>query len=276
MFEEDDVMLNKILEHKRDEIAQAKKKYDISVLKDFAAEQSAARGFGNSLKQRVATGNVAVIAELKRASPSKGMLRENFDPVQIATGFMRAGACCLSILTDVRFFKGSGAVLDLVRRHCMLPALRKDFIVDPYQVYESRALGADCILLIIAALPDDGLLQELTAVAYQLGMDVLFEVHGEAELDRILTLDDKVELIGINNRNLSTFDVSLETSIDLVAKISRDKLVISESGIRTPADIATLKNHNIHAYLIGESLMRADDPATALRELIVPQKALAT
>ncbi len=265
------MILDTILRHKRNEIKRAKKKYGISALKDFADAQGAVRGFGNSLRQRIAGGHAAVIAEIKRASPSKGVLREDFDPVQIAAGFMRAGACCLSVLTDVRFFKGSGAILDLARRHCMLPALRKDFIVDTYQVYESRALGADCILLIAAALPDDGLLQELSAVAQRLGMDALFEAHDEAELDRILALGDAAALIGINNRNLRTFEVSLETSIALAARVPEDKLVVSESGIQTPADIETLRRNNIRAYLIGETLMRAADPATALRELIAAQ-----
>lgn len=265
-----ETMLSEILEHKRDEIKQVKKKYSIAALEGFAEEQGAARGFADSLKQRVAAGDAAVIAELKRASPSKGVLRDGFDPIQIANGFMSAGACCLSILTDVRFFKGSGAILDLVRRHCMLPALRKDFIIDVYQVYESRAIGADCVLLIAAALSDDELLRELFALARQLGMDVLFEAHDEPELDRILELGDDVELIGINNRNLNTFEVSLDTSVDLFAKVPQDKLVISESGIGTRDDIATLRKGGIHAYLIGESLMKADDPAQALRELIAP------
>ena len=265
-------MLDKILEHKRDEISRTKKKYSVADLEGFAAEQGAARNFAGSLKARAGGGRAAVIAELKRASPSKGVLREDFNPIRIANSLMQAGACCLSVLTDVQFFKGSGAILDLVRRHCVLPVLRKDFILDPYQVHESRAIGADCVLLIAAAVPDDGLLGELFRMTRQLGMDALVEVHDRAELDRAAALGDELELIGINNRNLASFEVSLKTSCELAQSVDGNRLVISESGIHTREDIATLQDSGIHAYLIGETLMRATDPGAALRDLLQPNQ----
>ena len=198
-------ILAEILAYKRMEIAAQRERHNIDLLKDYAKEQGAPRGFAQTLKARVANKRTAIIAEIKRASPSKGILCENFDPLKIAQSYRMAGASCLSILTDQKFFKGSGAILDLVRRHCMLPVLRKDFIIDEYQVYESSAIGADCVLLIVAALPEDAQLQNLYAKIRELGMDVLVEVHSEAELERAIKLCDKLELIGINNRDLYTF-----------------------------------------------------------------------
>ena len=261
-------MLDKIIEHKREEIIAIKKKYSISNLESFANEQGGTRGFANALKSCMDKQETTIIAEIKRASPRTGVLCENFEPIQIASTYMQAGATCLSILTDVFFFKGSGAILDLVRRHCMLPVLRKDFILDPYQIYESRAIGADCVLLIATVLPDDGLFKELFELSRQLNMDVLVEVHDETDLNRALELGDELDLIGINNRNLSTFDISLDTSIELSKRVPPNKLMISESGIRSAKDIATLRQSGIYAYLIGESLMRSDDPGKALSELL--------
>ena len=261
-------ILPKILAHKRQEIAALRERHSIDELKDYAEEQGAPRGFARALKGRVANQQTAIIAEIKRASPSKGMLCEDFNPLEIAHSYMMAGASCLSVLTDKKFFKGSGPILDLVRRHCMLPTLQKDFIIDEYQLYESRAIGADCILLIVAALPDDAQLQALYGKARELNMDVLVEIHDEAELERALKLDG-VELIGINNRNLRTFETELQTSITLAAQIPEDKVVISESGINTPADIQTLAEHHIYAYLIGEALMTAADRSAKLKELLL-------
>ena len=247
-------ILPEILAHKRREIDASRENRSIDLLKDYIQEQSAPRGFAQSLKARVANKRTAVIAEIKRASPSKGMLCEDFNPLEIARSYMAAGACCLSVLTDRKFFKGSGTILDLVRRHCMLPVLQKDFIIDEYQIYESRAVGADCILLIVAALADDAQLQTLYAKARELNMDVLVEIHDRTELTRALKLDG-IELVGINNRNLHTFETTLQTTIELAAQIPADKIVISESGINTRADIQRLAQHNIHACLIGEALM---------------------
>lgn len=263
-------VLDKILAYKHEEIARNRAKTSVETLKDYAAEQGAPRGFSQRLKQRVAKQQVAIVAEIKRASPSKGVLCENFDPLKISHQYMAAGATCLSVLTDRHFFKGSGAILDLVRRHCTLPALRKDFIIDEYQVYESKALGADCALLIIAALPDDGQLQALFAQLCELNIDVLVEVHNDAELDRALALGDRLELIGINNRNLTTFETDLDTTIKLAKQVPPDKLILSESGINQRADIARLMQHGIYAYLIGEALMTAADPTAKLKSLLAP------
>lgn len=260
-------ILPEILAHKCLEIAELREQRSIELLKDYAQEQGAPRGFARRLKQRVANKQTAIIAEIKRASPSKGILCENFDPMEIAHSYMMAGASCLSVLTDKKFFKGSGAILDLVHRHCMLPILQKDFIIDEYQIYESRAIGADCILLIVSALSDDTQLHTLYAKARELNMDVLVEIHDAAELARALKLDG-VELIGINNRNLHTFETKLENSIELAQQIPEDKVVISESGIYTAADIQRLARHNIYACLIGEALMTATDRSAKLKALL--------
>jgi len=263
-----ETILGQILAHKRDEIKQRKDRYSVSDLQDFAKEQSAARGFARTLKSLVSARQTAVIAEIKRASPSKGVLREPFEPLAIARDYMAAGAACLSVLTDNRFFRGSGAILDLVRRHCPLPALRKDFIIDPYQLHESKAVGADAVLLIAAALPDDGLLRDLLGQARELGMDVLAEVHDEAELARVLQPGGGPELIGVNNRDLNTFEVSLETSLRLAAQVPGDKIVVSESGIHTGDDIRRLRDGRVYACLVGEALMTAENPGDKLRELL--------
>jgi len=206
----------------------------------------------------------AVIAEIKKASPSKGVIRENFDPVAIARSYEKGGATCLSVLTDVDFFQGADAYLQQAREACTLPVIRKDFIIDPYQVYEARTIGADCVLLIVAAL-SDAQLQELSQLAEQVGLDVLVEVHDEAELHRALKLN--TPLIGINNRNLRTFDVSLQTTIDLLPLIPDDRIVVTESAIHTPQDVNFMRKHNVNAFLVGEAFMRADDPGVKLAEL---------
>ena len=260
-------LLPEILAYKQQEVAEHRQHRSIDLLKDYAQEQSAPRGFVRSLKARVANKQTAIVAEIKRASPSKGILCEDFNPLEIAHSYMTAGASCLSVLTDKKFFSGSGTILDLVRRHCMLPILQKDFIIDEYQIYESRAIGADCILLIVAALADDTQLQSLYSKARELNMDVLVEIHNPAELQRALKIDG-IELIGINNRNLHTFATDLEISIELVAQIPEDKIVISESGISTSEDIARLAQHNIYACLIGEALMTSADRAEKLTELL--------
>ncbi len=261
-------MLERILAHKREEIDERRARHGLAQLRELAAEQPGARGFAQSIKSRASRRETAVIAEIKRASPSKGTLRESFDPIAIARGYQAAGAACVSVVTDTRFFRGSGAILDLVRRHCALPVLRKDFIMDPYQIYESKALGADALLLIAAALPDDGLMRELFALAIELGMDVLAEVHDETELGRALALGADLELIGVNNRDLTTFETSLDTSLRMAPGVPDDKIVVAESGIRCGADLRRLRDGAIHACLIGETLMTADDPGAKLQSLL--------
>jgi indole-3-glycerol phosphate synthase len=212
----------------------------------------------------VAARQPAVIAEVKKASPSKGVLREHFVPADIARSYEAGGAACLSVLTDERFFQGSAAFLQQARAACGLPVLRKDFLIDTYQVVEARAMGADCILLIAACL-DDGLMSELEACAFELGMDVLVEVHDGAELDRALRL--KTPLLGVNNRNLRTFEVSLDTTLDLLERIPDDRLLVTESGILARADVQRMRSADVHAFLVGEAFMRAEDPGQALRDL---------
>ena len=207
-----------------------------------------------------------MIAEIKRASPSKGILRKDFDPIAIAKSYLMAGATCLSVLTDHKYFMGSGTILDLVRKHCPLPTLRKDFIIDEYQVYESRAFGADCILLIAAALETQQM-TDLFHLASENGMDVLVEIHDENEIDRALALGDTAELIGINNRNLHTLDVDLNTTLRLANSIPKGKVLISESGIHNKNDIRRLREASVYAYLVGEALMTADDPGAELKAL---------
>jgi indole-3-glycerol phosphate synthase len=218
----------------------------------------------NALVNRVAEGKPAVIAEIKKASPSKGIIRANFDPVEIAKSYAEAGATCLSVLTDIDFFQGFDAYLVDARNACDLPVIRKDFIVDAYQVYEARVMGADCILLIVAAL-DDAKLTELSDLAAELGLDVLVEVHDEAELERALKLPNK--LVGINNRNLRTFETSLDTTLSMLDKIPDDRLVVTESGIHTPEDIKLMRDNNVNCFLVGEAFMVAEDPGEKLREL---------
>ena len=221
-------------------------------------------GFVDAIRARLNDGDAAVIAEIKKASPSKGVIREQFDPAAIAKSYAAAGATCLSVLTDEKYFQGADEYLHLAKEASGLPVLRKDFMVDEYQIWESRALGADCILLIVAALGDSQLM-ELAQVALDLGMDVLVEVHDETELQRALPL--RLPLIGINNRNLRTFATTVQTTIDLLQHIPEDRIVVTESGIHDPSDVARLRQNNVHVFLIGEAFMRAADPGAALRAM---------
>lgn len=257
-------ILKKILARKAEEISAAAREVDLPTLRERARAASPVRGFVAAVERRVETGAAAVIAEIKKASPSKGVLRAQFDPAAIAASYARGGAACLSVLTDRDFFQGSAEYLRQARDACDLPVLRKDFMVDAYQVYEARAMGADCILLIVAAL-DDGQLKELSALAQELGMDVLVEVHDGEELQRALRLE--LPLVGINNRDLRTFHTSLETTLNLLHHIPDDRVVVTESGILDPEDIALMREHGVHAFLVGEAFMKAADPGQKLREL---------
>jgi len=261
-------ILNKILDVKATEVAAAKKHRDFNSLRrdveSDAALRADLRGFEASLRRNIAGGRAGVIAEVKKASPSKGVLRADFRPADIAQSYENGGAACLSVLTDVQFFQGSPEYLKQARAACELPVIRKDFIVDLYQVYEARAMGADAILLIVAAL-DHGLMADLEACAQELGMDVLVEVHDGDELDAALKL--KTGLMGINNRNLRTFDVTLDTTIGLLPRIPAERLVVTESGILAPADVKRMRDANVHAFLVGEAFMRAPDPGSELRRL---------
>jgi indole-3-glycerol phosphate synthase len=257
-------ILKKILDTKAEEVSRRKVRTPIVDLESFAESVEKPRGFYQALLGRVMMKKPAIIAEIKKASPSKGVIREDFQPVMIGQDYAMNGATCLSVLTDKEYFQGSEVYLQLVRERCPLPVLRKDFMIDPYQVYEARALGADCILLIAAAL-EDGQMRELAELAAKLGMDVLVEVHNEEELHRALKLDTK--LIGINNRNLRTFETTLQTTLDLKAKIPEDRLIITESGIHTPEDVKLMLDNGIYAFLVGEAFMRADSPGQKMREL---------
>ncbi len=261
-------ILNKILAVKAEEVAAAKKGRDLASLRreveSDAEARRAIRGFENSLRNRIGAGHAGIIAEVKKASPSKGVLRPDFQPAAIAQSYASHGAACLSVLTDVQFFQGSGDYLRQARAACTLPVIRKDFIVDPYQVYEARAMGADAILLIVSAL-DHGLMAELEACAHDLGMDVLVEVHDGEELTAALKL--KTRLVGINNRNLRTFEVSLDTTLGLLERIPAERLVVTESGIMGPADVERMRAANVHAFLVGEAFMRAPDPGVELQRL---------
>lgn len=257
-------ILKKILDKKAEEVARRLVRTPIADLESFAESVEKPRGFYRALQGRVALKKPAIIAEIKKASPSKGVIREDFQPVTIGQDYAMNGATCLSVLTDKEFFQGSEVYLQMVRERCPLPVLRKDFMIDPYQVYEARALGADCILLIVAAL-EDGRMRELADLAAKLGMDVLVEVHNEEELHRALQLDTK--LIGINNRNLRTFETSLQTTLDLKAQIPEDRLIITESGIHTQDDVKLMLDNGIYAFLVGEAFMRAESPGQKMREL---------
>ncbi len=257
-------ILNKIVEVKREEIAAARKKVSLEAMRADAESRVLTRDFEGALRARVAAGGAAVIAEVKKASPSKGVLREDFIPADIAQSYADHGAACLSVLTDRQFFQGRPDYLKQARASCDLPVLRKDFMVDAYQVYESRAMGADCILLIAACL-DDAQMADLEAIARSLDMAVLVEVHDGAELDRALRL--KTPLVGINNRNLRTFEVSLSTTLDLLPKVPADRLLVTESGILSRADVQTMRGAGVHAFLVGEAFMRAPDPGEALASL---------
>lgn len=257
-------ILKKILHKKVEEIANRQQKLSIRDLEDIAQRVERPRGFYNALQAKVSAKKPAVIAEIKKASPSQGVIRENFEPITIAMDYAMSGATCLSVLTDKEFFQGAEAYLQMVRERCPLPVIRKDFMIDPYQIYESRALGADCILLIVAALSDDQM-QELSDTATKLGMDVLVESHDAEELERALKLDTK--LMGINNRNLRTFETTLQTTLNLKAMIPADRIVITESAIHTQADVQLMQANDIYAFLVGESFMRADSPGQKMREL---------
>ena len=261
-------ILDKIVAVKREEIAVARKQRGIASLRRDAEGPKDVRDFVGALRSKVAAGQAAVIAEVKKASPSKGVLREHFVPAEIAASYERHGAACLSVLTDVQFFQGAAAYLEQARAACSLPILRKDFMVDAYQVFEARAMGADCILLIVACL-DDAQMADLEAQAHALGMAVLVEVHDGAELDRALRL--KTPLLGINNRNLKTFEVTLDTTIGLLPRVPGDRLLVTESGILAPADVQRMRAANVNAFLVGEAFMRAADPGAALAQLFFPQ-----
>jgi len=257
-------ILQKILAVKREEIEAAKAAEPLSALRARAAERRDLRDFEGALRAHIGAGRAAVIAEVKKASPSKGVLRQDFDPAAIGASYARGGAACLSVLTDVQFFQGAPEYLDDARRASGLPALRKDFIVDEYQVAQARAWGADCILLIAAALAPSKLL-ELEAAARELAMAVLVEVHDAAELDAALAM--KTRLVGINNRSLKSFEVSLSTTLDLLPLIDSGRLVITESGILAPEHVAAMRAAGVHAFLVGEAFMRAPDPGAELERL---------
>jgi indole-3-glycerol phosphate synthase len=257
-------ILEKIVAVKRDEISLARRRRDLQSLRGDAEALGGQRDFVGAVRGKIATGRAGVIAEIKKASPSKGVLREKFVPQAIAESYESHGAATLSVLTDVNFFQGSAEYLKQARAACSLPVLRKDFMVDAYQVFEAREMGADCILLIVACL-DDALMIDLEAQAHELGMAVLVEVHDAAELDRSLHL--KTPLIGINNRNLRTFDVTLQTTLDLLDKVPADRLLVTESGIRVTEDVKRMRDAGVHAFLVGEAFMREPDPGVALAQI---------
>ena len=257
-------ILNRILARKAEEIAERSARVSQGDLEQSLFAAPALRGFADAIDARIRAGGAAVIAEIKKASPSKGLLRADFRPAEIAVSYERGGAACLSVLTDVDFFQGADEYLRVARTACGLPVLRKDFIIDPYQVYEARVMGADCILLIVAALADRQM-HELSGLARSLGMDVLVEVHDGDELARALTLETR--LIGINNRNLRTFETSLDVTLGLLDRIPSNRIVVTESGIHDRADVARMRQHQVHAFLVGEAFMRADDPGARLAEL---------
>jgi indole-3-glycerol phosphate synthase len=257
-------ILDRIMAAKRAEVAAAKRSLSGSEMQSRAQGAAAPRDFVASLKRRIGSGDAAVIAEIKRASPSRGLLREDFDPAALARSYEAGGAACLSVLTDREFFQGAPEHLGSARAACALPVLRKDFIFDPYQVHEARAMGADCILLIAACL-SAGEMQDLESAAAGLGMAVLVEVHDAAELDAALQL--RTPLVGINNRNLRSFETRLETTLALLEYMPEDRIVVTESGIATAQDVSRLRNRGVNAFLVGEAFMRAPDPGGALRAL---------
>ena len=267
-------ILDKIVAVKREEVAAGLKKKSLAAMRDDAESRVLTRDFVGALRRKIDAGHAAVIAEVKKASPSKGVIRADFVPADIAQSYAvgntdtggQVSAACLSVLTDKQFFQGSVDYLKQARASCELPVLRKDFMIDPYQVYEARAIGADCILLIAAAL-SDGQMQELEAVAHSLDMAVLVEVHDGAELQRALKL--KTPLVGINNRNLRNFEVSLDTTLGLLKDVSADRLLVTESGIHTREDVCRMRDAGVNAFLVGEAFMRADEPGEALAQLFV-------
>ncbi|KAB0496239.1 MULTISPECIES: indole-3-glycerol phosphate synthase TrpC [Pseudomonas] len=265
-------VLENILARKVQEVAERSARVSLAELENLAKAADAPRGFAKALIDQAKTKQPAVIAEIKKASPSKGVIRENFVPADIARSYEKGGATCLSVLTDIDYFQGADAYLQQARAACKLPVIRKDFMIDPYQIVESRALGADCVLLIVSAL-DDVKMAELAAVAKSVGLDVLVEVHDGDELERALkTLD--TPLVGVNNRNLHTFDVNLETTLDLLPRIPRDRLVITESGILNRADVELMEISDVYAFLVGEAFMRAESPGSELQRLFFPERGI--
>jgi indole-3-glycerol phosphate synthase len=257
-------ILNKILATKRTEVAAAQASTTLLAMQGLAKLQPKPRDFVGAIRAKIAAGQAAVIAEIKKASPSKGVIRADFKPADIAKSYETGGAACLSVLTDKEYFQGSAEYLKQARAACNLPVLRKDFMIDAYQVYEARAMGADCILLIAAAI-DLAKMRELESIAHSLGMAVLVEVHNGEELE--LTLQLETPLLGINNRNLRTFDVTLQTTLDLLPRIAKDKIIVTESGIFTSDDVALMRKNNVHTFLVGEAFMRQDDPGAELRKV---------
>lgn len=257
-------VLDKIMAHKAEEVASAKRQFTLADVTAKADDTEPSRNFVGSLEHSLAAGRSAVIAEVKKASPSKGIIRPDFKPAHIAESYQEHGATCLSVLTDQEFFKGSPDYFAQARQACTLPMLRKDFMLDEYQVFEARAMGADCILLIVAAL-EDGLMQDLAGRSQELGMDVLVEVHNQQELERGLALN--MPMIGINNRNLRNFETSLHTTIDLLSDIPDKTIVVTESGIHNDDDVALMREHSVNTFLVGEAFMRADNPGQKLSEL---------
>ena len=257
-------ILKKILDRKREEIAERSATVSLEQLKQQAALASAPRGFAAAMTAKIAAGESAVIAEIKKASPSKGVIRENFDPAAIAASYADGGAACLSVLTDVDFFQGADKYLQQARDACHLPIIRKDFIIDQYQIYEARAMGADCILLIVSALAEKQL-ADLHDLAISLGMDVLIEVHDAAELSIALKLDNP--MVGINNRNLHSFEVSLDNTYQLLEKIPDNRIVITESGIHSREDVAAMRQQKVNAFLVGEAFMLSEEPGDRLSEM---------
>jgi indole-3-glycerol phosphate synthase len=257
-------ILKRILARKLQEVDERSHNTSIQELEQRVSGADVPRGFVSSLEEKINSGRPAVIAEIKKASPSRGILREDFKPAEIAISYERGGAACLSVLTDIDFFKGADAYLQQARAACSLPVIRKDFIIDPYQVYEARVLGADCILLIVAAL-EGAMLGELSQLAVQLGMDVLVEVHDHVELERALEVPGR--LVGINNRNLRSFETRLDVTLGMLEKIPGDRIVVTESGIHTPADVALMRANGVNAFLVGEAFMKAADPGEKLVEL---------
>ncbi|WP_028695759.1 indole-3-glycerol phosphate synthase TrpC [Pseudomonas cremoricolorata] len=263
-------VLENILARKAEEVAERKARVGLSELHQLAKVADAPRGFANALIEQARQKRPAVIAEIKKASPSKGVIREHFVPAEIAASYAHGGATCLSVLTDIDYFQGADAYLQQARAACALPVIRKDFMIDPYQIVESRALGADCVLLIVAAL-DDVRMAELAATAKEVGLDVLVEVHDGDELERALSTLD-TPLVGVNNRNLHTFEVSLETTLDLLPRIPRDRLAITESGILNRADVELMEINEVYSFLVGEAFMRAEQPGQELQRLFFPER----
>lgn len=257
-------ILKRILETKTEEVERRKLKNSVAMLQEIASGIEAPRGFYQALQAKAMAKRPAIIAEVKKASPSKGVIREDFRPVEIAQDYAMNGATCLSVLTDKEYFQGSEVYLQMIHDRCPLPVLRKDFMIDPYQVYEARALGADCILLIAAALSDVQM-RELSDVAIELGMDVLVEVHDAGEMERALPLETR--LIGVNNRNLRSFETSLQTTLDLMKMVPDDRLLVTESGIHSPDDVKLMNDNGIYTFLVGEAFMRAEHPGQKMREL---------